>query len=181
MRVVKTNQAGQLLKSELKTFGGAYNFWEKFINNGVGSAKVIYDEGIEAFDALNRGVAGEISFVSFELLKDGLLLRLNHNQRTLCLGVKLLEIKHINLTGFRIEVVVKKKHQAAYVKIVHRGVLEIIERRGGTTSFSVVVREFTDVKSFFEKPAFAEQFTFRVSEAEPEKDYSHWLNFLGGV
>lgn len=181
MRIVKTNQAGQLLKSELKAFGGTYNFWEKFVNNGVGSGKVIYDEGIEVFDELDRGVSGEISFVSFELLKDGLLLRLNQNQRTLCLGARLLQIKAIDLTGFRIEVRVKKKFQQAYTKIVHRGVLEIHEEQGGTTRFSVVVREFTDLKSFFEKSVFAGRFNFRISEAPPERDYSHYLNFLGFV
>ncbi len=181
MRVVKTNQAGQLLKSELKAFGGTYSFWEKLVNKGVGSAKVIYDEGIEVFDELDRGVSGEIGFVSFELLKDGLLLRFNKNQRTLCLGVKLSEINAINLTGFSIKLIVKKKYQAAYIKIVHRGVLEISEKKGSTTSFSVVTREFIDIRSFFEKSVFADQFTFRISDAEPEKDYSHLLNFLGGI
>lgn len=181
MRIVKTNQAGELISSEVKNFGGAFSLWEKLKNKGVGSAKVIYDEGIEAFDAQNRGVVGEVSFVSFELLQDGLLLRFNQNQRTLCLGLKLSEIDAINLTAFRIELVVKKKFQAAFTKIVHRGVLEINEKGGITTSFSVVTREFTDVKSFFEKSVFTGQFSFRISDTEPEKGYSHLLNFLGGV
>ena len=113
MRAVKTNQAGQLLKSELKAYGGAYNFWEKFVNNGVGSSKVIYDEGLEPCDAMDRGVAGEISFVSFELLNNGLLLRLNLNQRTACIGLMLTEIEQINLAGLRIEI--KKKRLKKWV------------------------------------------------------------------
>lgn len=178
MRVVKTNQAGQLLKSELKAFGGAYNFWEKFINNGVGSPKVIYEEGIEVFDEQDRGVAGEISFVSFELLKNGLLLRLNQNQRMLCLGVNLSEIEGISLLAYEIEIK-KRKYRKWRTRIVHRGDLTIRERDGVSTSFSVVTREFETIKSFFDKPVFAEKFDFSVSDAPPEKDYSYLATLFG--
>ena len=181
MRTVRTNQSGQLLSSEVQDFGGAFSLFKKLKYKGVGSPRVTYYRGIEAFDAIGRGIEGEISFVSFELLKNGLLLRFNQNQRTACLGVKLSDIRAINLTAFRIKLVVKKKFQATDTKIVHRGVLEICEKEGSKTSFNVIAREFTDIKSFFEKPVFTEQFNYELSDAEPEKDYSHFLNFLGKI
>jgi len=178
MRVVKTNQAGQLLKSELKAFGGAYNLWEKFVNNGVGSSKVIYDEGLEVFDDVDRGVMGEIRFVSFELLRDGLLLRLNQNQRKLCLGVELSEIEAISLTGFRIEIG-ERKYRKLRTRIVHRGELTISERQGAITSFSVVTQEFETINNFFGKSAFTGKFNFSISDAPPEKDYSYLATLFG--
>lgn len=172
MRIVKTNQAGELTRGDAKAFGGTYSFWEKLKYKGSGSPRIIYEKGLEVFDAMDRGISGEISFVSFEILKNGLLLRLNQNQRSLCLGVKMTEIEEISLTGFRIEVREKKLGNLT-VRIVHRGELTIREKEGPLTTFSVVVRDFEEIRSFFDKPVFTSKFNFSISLALPEKDYSY--------
>ena len=87
MRVIRLQADGQLLKRDLAYFGGAYTFWEKIRLRGIGSSKVIYEKGIPAFDEVDRGLVNELGFVNFELLKNGLLLRLNQNQRTACVGI----------------------------------------------------------------------------------------------
>ena len=91
MRLIQTNKNGELAAKDIKYFGGQYSFWEKIRKRGIGSTKIIYDSGIGEFDNLKRNITGEIGFVNFELLKNGLILRLNVTQRFSCIGMKLKE------------------------------------------------------------------------------------------
>lgn len=172
MRLIQTNINGELTAKDIKYFGGQYSFWDKVRKRGIGSAKIIYDSGIEEFDKLKRNITGEIGFVNFELLKNGLILRLNITQRFSCIGIKLDEIKEINLIAYRIRIEVKR-NGVFETKIVHRGILEIITLNEGLR-FSIVVREFESIVNYFKRDEFLAKFYFSVSTNPPEKDY----NFL---
>lgn len=180
MKVVKLQADGQLLKRDLAFFGGAYSFLEKIRRRGVGSSKVIYEKGIPAFDEVDRGLVNELGFVNFELLKDGLLLRLNQNQRTSCVGIRLSELTNIDLVAFRIEL--RQKEMGRWqTKIIHRGELAIWKEEERVGEFSILSAHFKSLLAFFKEEAFKDKFSYSVSTAPPEKDYSHLLENLGGL
>jgi len=164
------------MKNDINYFGGQFSFWEKVKRKGIGSPKLIYEAGVEGFDKINRSIQGEIGFVNFELLKNGLILRLNVNQRHSCLGVKLSDVKAINLVAYRIEI---KYRQFGSVikKIVHRGELEVVEANERII-FTIVSREFSGIKAFFEKEDFKDRFHYSISTNPIEKDYGYLLEFL---
>lgn len=175
MRKIKINNSGELLPSEKAFFGGAYSLWEKLKRKGVGSAKIIYDKGITEFDQLGRNIEGEISFVSFEILKNGLILRLNRNQRIECVGLQLNQISAIDLVGYRIDI---KDRYDNVIKTVHRGELEIKELNGDTANFAIIAREFKTLIEFFRREEFADKFNFSISTNPPEyDDYKKSLPF----
>ena len=180
MKVVKIQADGQLLKKDLSYFGGAYTFWEKIRRRGVGSSKIIYESGIPDFDNIDRGLAGELGFVNFELLKDGLILRLNQNQRIACVGIRLSELTRIDLVAFRIELR-QKKLGRWQSKIIHRGILSIWLDEEKVGEFSILSSQFTKLLTFFQQEAFAGKFFYSVSTAPPEKDYGHLLDSLDGL
>lgn len=180
MKVVKLQADGQLLKRDLAYFGGAYTFWEKIRRRGVGSSKVIYERGIPAFDEVDRGLANKLGFVNFELLKNGLILRLNQNQRIACVGIRLSELTRIDLVAFRIELR-QKKMGRLQTKIIHRAELSIWQEEEKVGEFSILSSQFTPLLTFFQQEAFAGKFSYSVSTAPPEKDYSHLLDRLDGL
>lgn len=166
MRKIKTNNSGELLSSEKIHFGGEYSLWEKLKKKGIGSAKIIYAEGIEEFDKLSRNIEGEISFVSFEILKNGLILRLNRNQRVECVGLKLDQLETIDLVGYRIDIVFRDGSK----KKVHRGELEIKALNGEVSNFSVIAREFKALVEFFQREELIDKFNYSISTDPPELD-----------
>ena len=177
MKTLKTNNSGQLSVKDTIHFGGEYTSWEKVKNGGIGSTKLIYDSGLKEFDKLSRNLPGEIGFVNFELLKNGLVLRLNINQRLCCMGVRLCEINRIDLVGYRIEVKQKQLVGQVVNKIVHRGDMQIVTQIG-TSKFTIVMREFGGIVKYFSKVEFIGVFNFSISIKPPEKDYSHLLELL---
>jgi hypothetical protein len=176
MKKIKTNKNGELTNKDIRYFGGEYSFWEKVKKRGVGSPKIIYESGIEEFDNLKRNVEGEIGFVNFELLKNGLILRLNLNQRFGWIGMKIDELKEINLIGYRIKIKQRRLGKIE-TKIVHRGELELIEKNE-TLKFNVIVREFNGIKRYFERSELKTKFKFSISTKPPEKDYGYLLEIL---
>ena len=96
MKLIKTQPGGVLSLGEKIYFGGPYSFWEKLKMKGIGSPKMVYDSGIEEFDEEDTGVGGEVSFVSMEVLKNGLIIRLNRNNRHRSVGIRLTDIEKIN-------------------------------------------------------------------------------------
>ena len=171
LRLVRTQKGGELVRSERINYGGSFTFWERLTRNVVGSSKVIYESGIEQFDLLNRQVEGEITYVNFEILPNGWIFRANRNQRLMTLGVKISDIKEINLIGFRIRI--KRKHFMGNYeyRIVHRGELEIIFT--GTyrnVNFSVLTGEYESLIGFFRGSKLRKIFNHSISLKEPESD-----------
>jgi hypothetical protein len=176
IREVKTNHSGKLLKKEIAYYGGEYSFFEKIKNGGIGSSKIIYESGINEFDKLHRGVENEVSYVNFELLKNGLIFRLNRNQRVKCLGIRLNDIESISLIAYSIEL--KEKYRK---RIVHRGELDIIDKERNLKGFRVLTREFKEIVNFFQRKELADKFNYSVSLKAPERDYGYLINLLDGL
>ena len=177
MNSVEIERSGVLADSEKAYFGGAYSFWERIKMSGVGSSKIVYLNGIAAFDAMNDGIENEMNFVSFEIMKNGLILRLNRTQKLACVGVKITEIEKIKLTAYRI-VVPDPGLNRKITKIIHRGVLEITEYNGEVCSFSIFTQNFESLLKYFTKKEFSDKFEYSVSDAAPEKDFKFLLDLL---
>ncbi len=175
MREIKVNIDGDLTTKEVQYFGGNYSLWQQLKKKGIGSPKLVYRSGIKTFDELKRDIEGEICFVNFELLKKGLILRLNVNQKHKCAGAKFEDIESIHLEAQRIKILVKGKE-----KIVHWGKLEI---NNNLSKIQLIVRtkDFKSVHQYFKKPEFSNLFESSVSENPPEKDYGHLGGIIGGI
>lgn len=177
LRIVKTNRSGELIRPEQKAFGGTFPFFEKLKMGGTGSSKMIYHKGIPEFDMLNKGEVGMTSFVSFELLKNGLLLRLNRNQKTKCLGIQLTELQKIELIAYRIEIR-EERFNVRKTKIIHRGELTIQSKDGVSAEFEILSSNFKSVKKYFNSPQLKAFFTFSISTNPPEKDFGYLAQYL---
>lgn len=150
MRIVRTLSSGELTRSEKYHFGGSYSFFEKLFNGGVGSNKLIYEEGIHEIDYLKRNIEGEIVFVNFELLPNGLIIRANCNQRKVVLGVKISDIKSIVLMAKRLtdETVLTEYKN---LQIEFEGEISIHQLFTDKISkFLVTGSEFKDLVKFFQ-------------------------------
>ncbi len=158
-------------------FGGAYSFWEKLTHRGIGSAKVLYEQGIPEFDQLDREVSNELRFVSFELLKNGLLLRLNQNQRIACVGTRLSELERIQLEAFRIELKQRRLGRLE-TKIVHRAEVSFHGKWGDSVQFSIMSSQFPSLLAFFQRPQLEQKLAYSVSTNPPEKDYGYLIELL---
>ncbi len=177
LKIVEIELSGILEEEEKEYFGGTYSFWERIKLKGVGSPKIVYHAGIPTFDALNDYVENDNSFVSFELMKNGLILRLNRIQRLRCVGTRLTDIEAIKLTGYKIKLKHTKWHENAN-KVVHMGILEILEVDGTRCSFRIFTQSFDDLLKFFKKAPFAGKFTFQLSENPTEEEEKELATFL---
>ena len=179
MKIVRSNKSGHLVIKEKLYFGGEFSFLQKLKLNGTGSNKLIYIEGIEELDLLYRDVEGELIFVNFEILPNGLILRANCNQRLMNLGVRLSDISEINLTGYRIDIGKSKFGIINSDGVAYRGELEILEiENHKKTIFRVVTREYNQILAFFKSSHLVHLFSHSISINEPETDNSDLLDFL---
>lgn len=176
MRKIKPKPSGELMPRDLRFFGGEYSFFEKLKLKGVGSPKLIYLDGNNKFDAIDRKIEWEIPFVNFELLKNGLIARLNQNQRTAPIGFKLDDIKRINLIGFKIHI--KTKTFRGYkTKIVHRGELEIITEEK-IMHLNILTKDFASVVQYFKKEPLINLFNYTISKLPTEEDQGIFRSLL---
>ncbi len=177
MHPLETESTGNLTPAELARFGGTYTFREKLQLGGTGSSKIIYQEGIPTFDELRRGIENEVAYANFEWLKNGLILRLNTNQRLSCVGLTLEEIERINLLAYRIKI--RRMRWGVLVnKIVHRGELEIVGSSGLKARFVITPPFFEGMVRFFSREEIAEKFGYAVSLMPVEEDKDRCLYVL---
>ena len=169
LKAVKTDSSGALQKVEQQYFGGTYSLWEVIRKQGIGSPKIIYASGIETFDYVEQGAANEVAFVNFELLRNGLILRLNRRQMIRCAGIRLSDLLMVNLEARPIKVSARR-YGWPTTKIVHGGTLHLVSTAAEVCSFTVLVRDFPQLLSFFEKAEFAGKFEYSVSMDPPEED-----------
>ena len=173
MRIVNSNISGNININEIEYFGGNYTFWEKLKMKGVGSNRLVYLDGIEQLDLLRRNVEVELVFVNFEILKNGLILRANCNQRIMNVGVRISDLLEVKLVGYKMNF---GTHQFGDV---HRGVLYIKEfGKEEKTRFQIVTREYNGIVSFFSGSQLAPIFNHSIHIDNSEKDYSHLLNLI---
>jgi len=120
-------------------FGGKYGFIQRIKLGGIGSPKVIYKSGIPHFDELKNQIAeSEIPFVNFELMKNGLLIRLNHNLKTRYVGIQLLEYKGVTF-------------QKEFGRL-HS--MELRTLNDGFFYFEIHIANLSAIQTFFKKRSF---------------------------
>jgi len=162
MKILRTTYAGELTKSEQHYFGGPYGFWEKLFLGGVGSNKLIYESGISDIDSLKRGVEGELVFINFEILPNGLIIRANCNQRKLVVGLKISDIQSIQLTAFKLSNH-SNFHTDNSFKIEFEGVISITKQFSEKKAeFKVIGSEFNDLIKFFKAKQFNGKLNYSV-------------------
>ena len=172
-----TEESGVLEIEDKAYFGGTYSFLEKLRMSGTGSPKILYGSGVPAFDEMDNGLESEVSFVSFELLRDGLIARLNRNQRYSCAGVRLSDIQQISFTAYQVE----SRGLNRSTRISLRGDLEILEWDQTRSRFSVFPQNFPSFLKFLKKKELAHVLTYMVSDNPPEKDYISIEDFFNRV
>ena len=177
MKTIEIELSGVLEEEEVHYFGGAYSFFERIRMKGIGSPKIVYRSGVPAFDALNEFTPTEFSFVSFELMKNGLILRLNRTQRLRCVGTRLTDLESIKLTAYQIQLQ-RSSWAKLQQKTVLMGVLEILEKDGTSSKFQIFTQNFDGLLKFFTKPVFADKFVYSISRdphLEKEEELAAFL------
>lgn len=170
MRELKFDLNSNIKTDEIDSLGGRYKFWNR-LRKSTGSSKFIYVSGIEEFDQTMRGVNAELGFVNLELLKEGLVIYYNINQRLAAVGIELNEVRQIELISYRIEIRVRQFTK--YVKkIVHRGELKIIDS-SHCAEFRVTASQFKKIINYLSRDEFEQYFNYSISINPPEKDYGH--------
>lgn len=165
MRILKTTPSGHLTRAQITYFGGAYSFWERLTLRGTGSGRLIWAGGLPHFDELTEIAENELSFVNFEIVKNGLILRLNRNGKTRAAGVRLSDIEAIELEAFRVAVPIESGPD---YYIAYRGALRIVENSGEVCSLHILVQQFESFVKFFERSKLKAKFHYAVSTAPLE-------------
>lgn len=163
---IKADRNGKFSPAMLDYLRGQYSFKERIKRRGVGSSKVVYESGIKEFDSLSRGLVTETAFASFELQKNGVIVRMNINQRLSCVGIRSEEIELINLVAYRVKINRRMSFRRK-AEIVHRGELELM-LSNETLKFTVRELEFRDILKYFTNADFNEKFRYAVSLDAPE-------------
>jgi len=177
LKTIETELSGILEEEEKEYFGGTYSFLERIKLRGIGSPKIIYHAGIPAFDVLNEYVENESSFVSFEVMKNGLILRLNRTQRLRCVGTRLTDLAAIKLIGYKIEFK-RRGWNDLPNRIVHMGILEIEELDGSHCTFRIFTQNFDDLLRFFKKTPFRGKFSYHISDNPTKEDQKELAAFI---
>lgn len=152
-----------LEEEDLERYGGRYSFLEQLRLGGVGSAKVVYESGIIAFDEICQRLSQEPCSISFELLKKGLIIRLYSNHHIRAVGVLLRDIEFINFRGT--EVAVQQRGMGLFKnKIRREGKLWIITQSGAIVVTYVSPQNYNSVKAFFEKKPFQGLFNSSIEK-----------------
>ena len=165
LELLPTDAGGMLKPRSLQAFGGSYSLYVRLWRGGVGSPRMIYRSGIAAFDFLiRRDVAGEVAFLTVEELTEGMLFRLNVNQRIACVGLHKADIDYVDMLAHRVRVRIKHRWRT-----VHRGELTLSLRDGSKVTLRVIVREFQAIQRYFAKSGLRDKFKTQVSD-RPEED-----------
>jgi hypothetical protein len=132
MKKLNLTNSYNLYSRDLENYGGAFSFFEKLKLKGIGSAKLVYEKGIDEIDKIILESGNKVAILNFELLKNGLLLRYNINNEIGCFAFRLDEICSINFLSIPIQIRVKRFGR--YItKIVYRGELELINNNEKVT------------------------------------------------
>ena len=97
MRIFNTEELRpNQLEKIYATLGGRYTFWERLRKKRVGSPMMFYQEGSEVLDQLQNKATDEIR-INFELLKDGLLIRIAERTNSYFIPILAKDISTIQL------------------------------------------------------------------------------------
>lgn len=167
MRLIKTNKSGQLIKKEIEFYGGEFSTFEKIKLGRIGSPKVNYDYGLEDLDILSRNIEGEVTYINFEILKNGLIIRANCNQRQIVLGLKLSETKSIDLIGKRLTIE-SDDMQILSKKIQNQEIMRIKKTDSTMIKLIIQSQQYNDVVKFFSMLPFQNIFNHSIEIETPK-------------
>ncbi len=139
-------------KKIIAKYGGEYSFFEKLRLGGVGSPKVTYISGISEFDAIHYSEDLEQSMTNFELLKGGVIIRINKKQK---LAVAIEKLELLDTVQLKTEIVAHREKQ------LKTGHLSIKFRNREAIAFEVGAAEYEGVVQFFRKKPFRKLFELR--------------------
>ncbi|MFK7807834.1 MAG: hypothetical protein AB8F74_08570 [Saprospiraceae bacterium] len=146
MRILDPYAPHATYKKIIQKYGGEYSFFEKLRMGGVGSPRVSYQSGIPEFDVVHHSDDLEQSMTNFELVKKGLIIRINKKQN-LAVAIEHLELlKSVTLTS----------NKATTTERTGKvGTLWLEFQNYEPLYFKVGKEEYKGVQRFFEKSVFA--------------------------
>lgn len=145
MRLIDPYLDLQTYKKVVKKYGGEYSLLETLMLRGIGSPKVDYIDGLEEFDKIHELQELERSVSNFELLKSGLIIRMNKRQHLVVAIAALDELESIVLESWPIEFNGRE---------LREGRLSVIFKDQTTMTFTVSVQVFAAVGKYFSKKPF---------------------------
>jgi len=140
MRLIDPYADSNKYKKIIQSYGGEYSFFEKLKIGGVGSPKLNYISGIAEFDEIKNQDSLEISSSNIELLKAGLIIRINKRQK---LAVAILHLQELEAIHFRkVENSSEQNPQA---------LLTVQPKADPPVTFTVGPEEYLGMKKYLEK------------------------------
>lgn len=95
MKLGKLPPHGKIPDKIAEYLGGYFSFTEQLKLGGTGSVRFVYELGIEAFDDIKKLSSG-LDFVSIELLREGLVFRLNKQSQFRFCALRYEELRQID-------------------------------------------------------------------------------------
>ena len=159
----------------LATYGGEHTSLQRLLMKGIGSPRVLVRE-VELFPGTGgeRLLPGEPATVSFELLREGLLLHLRIGGRLRSYGLRLADLPSIHLMAYPKRVRMGRRLTGIWWKIVHRGVLTLTLANGAELVFGVPTVDFPGVRAFFDKFVFTGKYRYEVGAEEARDGFTLW-------
>ncbi len=142
---------------DVALLGGRFGILEKLRMGGHGSTKIIYKSGIPHFDKVDRNIDGETPFVSFEIMRKVLILRLNQNQRVAAVAMHMEELQTIDL--YAIDSTETMQQQSKEVDPKYA--LALITQNA-EVHFIVTKYSFDSIRKFFSKAYFENRLRVRI-------------------
>lgn len=166
---------GRLSKRWLAAYGGEHSLLSSWRMKGTGSGRLVYFSGLPHFDERLRGSEGEVPLATMELLREGLLLRLNVNQRVACAGVALADFHEALLERQRGIHRWYDRHAGVWRESAYDHGILYLAGAGFEVKAVVLTREYLDVVSFFDKPPLRGRLRIVDVAAEQRADYTEQL------
>lgn len=159
--VLKLNKKGLINPTDKAAFGGEFSLLDRIRLGGVGSPKMVYENGLAYFDELPAQIVGETPFLNVELLRKGLILRLNHGQRLRAVGVLLSDLTEIAVDDFNIGLQYWR-YDAEQNKLIRRVLFTMTTDSGERVQCRVLHSEVQRLVRFFDRNGFDELFRHDV-------------------
>ena len=147
----------RLIQSEL---GSEYSTIQKLKLGGTGSTKAVYVNGIEYFKELVTE-GNSLSYVSFELFPEGIVLRCSKDNSTSGAILKKNEIKYIHFESRRIKV---------KTRIVHDSKIQIELINNESINLYCPTTFYKSMKTYWTKDWLNEKIDFTIDPADPVID-----------
>lgn len=180
MKEIRLDASGEMTPTEKYTYGGQYSFFDKIKLGGIGSQKIVYESGLQVFEEAEIVAYNEVVFFTMELLKNGLILYFNKRNANRAAGLKLDQLKKVNLTISDIPLSFNQFGKKSE-KIIQRGLFKFEEMDNTSIDFSVFAQNLNKTISFFSKKPLVDKFELKTESAPAENDYAYLIDVLSQI